>query len=181
MSRRRPTGPAAGQEALRFADGADAAAGPVRAGGAGDAGSGPAQVRACVRVHSDGGSRGNPGPAAIGAVVLDPSTRPPAVLAEVSERIGVATNNVAEYRALVAGLEAARPFAARRLEVRVDSELLVRQLEGRYRVRNANLRPWFERARELLAAWPAVDVAHVPRDENVVADALVNRALDAPA
>ncbi len=129
-------------------------------------------------IYCDGGSRGNPGPAAIGAVVLDPSTEPPTVLTTVSERIGVATNNVAEYRALVAGLEAARAFPARRVRVRADSELLVRQLEGRYKVKSAHLRPLLDQARALLAEYDAVDLAHVRRELNTDADALVNAALD---
>lgn len=131
-----------------------------------------------VVVFCDGGARGNPGPAAIGAVVLDPSTDPPTELATVSERIGVATNNVAEYRALVAGLEAARQFPARKISVRADSQLVVRQLEGRYRVKQAHLRPLYEEARALLSDYAEVDLAHVPREENIVADALVNAALD---
>jgi ribonuclease HI len=129
-------------------------------------------------VFCDGGARGNPGPAAIGAVVLDPATAPPARLATVSERIGIATNNVAEYRALLAGLEAARDFPARAVSVRADSQLLIRQLEGRYRVKQAHLRPLHEEARALLAAYDEVDLAHVPREDNAVADALVNAALD---
>ncbi|MDQ6853461.1 MAG: ribonuclease HI family protein [Actinomycetota bacterium] len=131
-----------------------------------------------VLIYADGGARGNPGPAAIGAVVLDPSTDPPTRLAAVSETIGVATNNVAEYRALVAGLEAARPFRARRVRVRLDSQLLVRQLEGAYRVKQPHLRPYFERAKELLKDYDDIDIAHVPREENTEADALVNAALD---
>jgi ribonuclease HI len=130
-------------------------------------------------IYADGGARGNPGPAAIGAVVLDPSTDPPARLATVSESIGVATNNVAEYRALIAALEAARRFPAQRARIRLDSQLLVRQLEGRYRVKQPHLRPYFERARELLAEYEDVDIAHVRREENTEADALVNAALDA--
>jgi len=129
-------------------------------------------------IYCDGGARGNPGPAAIGAVVLDPSTDPPTRLATVSERIGVATNNVAEYRALVAGLEAAREFPARRVRVRADSQLLVRQLEGRYRVKQEHLRPYYERARELLSEYEDVELTHVPREQNTEADALVNAALD---
>jgi ribonuclease HI len=129
-------------------------------------------------IYCDGGARGNPGPAAIGAVVLDPSTDPPTRLATVSERIGVATNNVAEYRALVAALEAAREFPARRVRVRADSQLIVRQLEGRYRVKQAHLRPYYERARELLSEYEDVELTHVPREQNTEADALVNAALD---
>ena len=129
-------------------------------------------------IYCDGGARGNPGPAAIGAVVLDPSTDPPTRLATVSERIGVATNNVAEYRALVAALEAAREFPARRVRVRADSQLIVRQLEGRYRVKQAHLRPYYERAQELLSEYDEVELTHVPREQNTEADALVNAALD---
>ena len=129
-------------------------------------------------IYCDGGARGNPGPAAIGAVVLDPSTDPPTRLATVSERIGVATNNVAEYRALVAALEAAREFPARRVRIRADSQLIVRQLEGRYRVKQAHLRPYYERARELLSEYEDVELTHVPREQNTEADALVNAALD---
>jgi ribonuclease HI len=130
-------------------------------------------------IYADGGARGNPGPAAIGAVVLDPSSDPPTRLATVSESIGVATNNVAEYRALIAALETAREFSARRARIRLDSQLLVRQLEGRYRVKQPHLRPYFDRARELLAEYEEVDIAHVRREENTEADALVNAALDA--
>jgi ribonuclease HI len=129
-------------------------------------------------IYADGGARGNPGPAAIGAVVLDLSSEPPTRLATVSELIGVTTNNVAEYRALIAALEAARRFDARRARIRVDSELLVRQLEGAYRVKQPHLRPYFERAKELLAEYEDADIAHVRREENTEADALVNAALD---
>ena len=129
-------------------------------------------------VYADGGARGNPGPAAIGAVVLDPSTDPPTRLATVSERIGVATNNVAEYRALVAALEAARQFPAQRMRLRLDSQLLVRQLEGSYRVKQPHLRPYFEHSKALLSEYEDVDIAHVRREENTEADALVNAALD---
>jgi ribonuclease HI len=132
-----------------------------------------------IVVYADGGARGNPGPAAIGAVVLDPSTDPPRRLAVVSERIGVATNNVAEYRALIAGLEAAAPFRARRMCVRADSMLVVQQLLGAWKVKQQHLRPLFERARVLLAQYDEVELQHVPRGENTDADALVNAALDA--
>ncbi|MBA2327275.1 MAG: ribonuclease HI family protein [Actinobacteria bacterium] len=131
-----------------------------------------------VVVYCDGGARGNPGPAAIGAVVLDPTTDPPTELATVSERIGTATNNVAEYQAVIAGLEAARELGARRVLLRADSQLVVRQLEGKYRVKQAHLRPLYEEARALLGDFDEVDLAHVRRDDNVVADALVNAALD---
>ena len=134
-----------------------------------------------VVVYCDGGSRGNPGPAAIGAVVLDPASDPPRRLAVVSEAIGTATNNVAEYRALIAGLEAAAPFRARRVRVRADSKLVVEQLKGAWKVKQPHLRPLLERARGLLAPYADVDVQHVPRALNTDADALVNAALDALA
>ena len=136
-------------------------------------------VRPELLIYCDGGARGNPGPAAIGAVVLDPSTNPPTRLATVSESIGVATNNVAEYRALIAALEAAREFPARGVRIRADSQLVVRQLEGRYKVKQPHLRPHFERARALLAEYEHVELTHVRREENTEADALVNAALDA--
>ena len=132
-----------------------------------------------IRIFCDGGSRGNPGPAGVGAVVLDASTEPARVLATVSRTIGIATNNVAEYQALIDGLEAAAVYAAARIEVRADSQLLIRQLEGRYRVKNAGLQPLYARARALLASYAEVDLGHVYREQNVEADALVNLALDA--
>jgi ribonuclease HI len=133
-----------------------------------------------IRIFCDGGARGNPGPAAIGAVILDASSDPPVRLATVSERIGETTNNVAEYRALIAALERAREFGARRVEVRADSQLVVEQVAGHWKVKQAHLRPLVEEARALLAAYDEVDLAHVPRAENTDADALVNAALDVP-
>jgi len=132
-----------------------------------------------IVVYCDGGSRGNPGPSAIGAVVLDASSDPPRRLAVVSERIGVTTNNVAEYRALIAGLEAAAPYGARRVRVRAVSKLVVEQVKGTWKERQPHLRPLLEQARALLAAYTDVDLQHVPRAENADADALVNAALDA--
>ena len=132
-----------------------------------------------VVIYCDGGSRGNPGPAAIGAVVLDPSTDPPTTLAEVSERIGVTTNNVAEWEALIAGLRAAQPLRPRRVRVRADSMLVIRQLQGKWRVKQPNLKPLYDTARALLRTFDQVDLQHVPRAQNAEADALVNAALDA--
>jgi ribonuclease HI len=134
-----------------------------------------------IVVYCDGGSRGNPGPSAIGAVVLDPSSDPPRLLASVSERIGVTTNNVAEYRALIAGLEAAAPFGAPRVRVRADSKLVIEQVKGTWKVKQPHLRPLREQARKLLAGYGEVDLQHVPRAQNTDADALVNAALDAVA
>jgi ribonuclease HI len=132
-----------------------------------------------IVIYCDGGSRGNPGPSAIGAVVLDPSSDPPRRLATVSASIGITTNNVAEYRAMIAGLEAAAPYRARRVRVRADSKLVVEQVKGTWKVKQAHLRPLLEQVRSLLGAYAEVDVQHVPRAENADADALVNAALDA--
>jgi ribonuclease HI len=132
-----------------------------------------------VEVRCDGGSRGNPGPAAIGAVVLDATVDPPALLRSISECIGTTTNNVAEYRAVIEALRAAREYSPRLVRVRADSQLVIRQLEGRYKVKNEGLRPLYEEARSLLGEFDEVDLAHVRREQNVDADALVNAALDA--
>jgi len=111
----------------------------------------------------------------MGAVVIDPSGQ---VQKEISERLGVTTNNVAEYRGLIAGLEAALALGARRVEVRMDSELIVRQATGLYRVRNPGLIPLFSRLQALRSKFDNVAFAHVPRALNKQADALANQALD---
>jgi ribonuclease HI len=126
-------------------------------------------------LYCDGASRGNPGPAALGAVLYDPSGEP---VAEISEAIGETTNNVAEYRALVAGLECAVEMGVEALSVRLDSQLLVRQVTGEYRVKAAGLKPWHRRAVALLGRIPSVRIEHIPREENTVADGLANAALD---
>jgi ribonuclease HI len=125
--------------------------------------------------YSDGASRGNPGPASIGAVVIDPRGK---VRHEVSERLGATTNNVAEYRGLIAALEAALALGARRVEARLDSELLVRQAIGRYRVKNPGLVPLHNRVLDLRGRFDEVVFRHVPRAQNKRADALANQALD---
>jgi len=122
----------------------------------------------------DGASRGNPGPASIGAVLFFGDVS----VAEISAAIGETTNNVAEYRALIAGLERAIELEADDLEVRLDSLLLVKQIEGEYRVKAAGLKPLHRRVMELLGQISGVTVVHVPREENTVADALANDALD---
>jgi ribonuclease HI len=126
-------------------------------------------------VYCDGAARGNPGPAAIGAVVYDAAGQ---VRHQVSERVGSTTNNVAEYRALIAGLEAALALGARRVEARLDSELVVRQAIGRYRVRNPGLVPLHNRVLALRSRFDEVVFRHIPREQNRLADALANRALD---
>jgi ribonuclease HI len=129
-------------------------------------------------LFADGGSRGNPGPAASGAVLLDSSGE---LIEEVGAYLGVATNNFAEWTALLLGLEAAAKRGIRRLRVRLDSELVVRQLLGEYRVKHAGLQPLHRRAQQLLRSFAEVDVRHVPRKQNALADRLVNRVLDQEA
>jgi len=131
-----------------------------------------------VVVEADGGARGNPGPAGYGAVVRSPSGE---VLAERSEAIGIATNNVAEYRGLVAGLRAALDLGAAEVEVRMDSKLVVEQMAGRWQIRNANLRPLAAEAAALVARFDTVTFGWVPRERNTHADALANAAMDAAA
>ena len=126
-------------------------------------------------LYADGASRGNPGPASIGAVLYDPDG---AVSAEVSEAIGETTNNVAEYRAVIAGMEAALEVGAERLQVRLDSLLLVRQIRGEYRVKAPGLKPLHRRAVALMARFPVFSIEHVRREKNTVADGLANAALD---
>ncbi len=133
-----------------------------------------------VLIYFDGGARGNPGPAAIGAVVYDASASPPQRLATVSERIGETTNNVAEYRALIAGLRAAENTPARLARVRGDSKLVIEQLAGRWKVKQAHLKPLHAEACALLERYEEVELADVPRARNAEADALVNAALDLP-
>ena len=127
-----------------------------------------------LTVCIDGASRGNPGEAAIGVVVLRHGTP----VREISEPIGVATNNIAEYRAFVRGLEEAEALGARTVRVQSDSELLVMQLTGQYKVRNAALAALHREARARMRRFDHVWITHVPRDQNDVADTLANRALD---
>jgi ribonuclease HI len=128
-------------------------------------------------VHVDGGARGNPGPAAIGVVVSDPRGR---VLDELGERIGVATNNVAEYKAMLRGLQRAAELGAREVEVVNDSELVARQLRGVYKVKHPSMKPLYQEAMSALRGFDRWEIRSVPRAENARADALVNAALDAP-
>jgi ribonuclease HI len=129
-------------------------------------------------VHVDGGARGNPGPAAIGVVLAEPDGE---VVHAVGETIGRATNNVAEYRALLRGIELARERGADELEIYGDSELVVKQVRGEYRVKDAGLKPLHAEARAALGGVGAWTFEHVPREDNAHADDLVNQALDAAA
>ena len=128
-----------------------------------------------VVVWTDGGARGNPGPAGYGAVVTTGGGR---VLAEVAEGIGWATNNVAEYRGVIAGLRRARELGARRVRVRADSLLVVNQQKGLWKVKNAALRPLADETARLARGFERVVWEHVPRERNRRADALANRAMD---
>ena len=128
-----------------------------------------------VRVFSDGAARGNPGPAGAGAVVLDPRGR---VLARVGKFLGKQTNNVAEYEGVILGLKSAKELGATEVEVRADSLLLIRQLEGAYQVKNAALKALHAKAKQLLRSFERVDLRHVPREENTLADEMSNRAID---
>lgn len=126
-------------------------------------------------VNVDGGARGNPGPAAIGAVVQDSGGE---VLEERGERIGAATNNVAEYRALLLGIERAAELGASELELVGDSELIVRQVKGEYKVKDATLRGLHAEVKRALRPFDRWSIRHVRREQNAAADRLVNVALD---
>ena len=126
-------------------------------------------------VHVDGGSRGNPGPAAAGAVVSSPDGE---IVDEASELLGVATNNVAEYRGLLLGLARARALGATEVEVVNDSELIAKQVNGVYKVKHAAMRPLYLDAIAALREFDAWSIRSVPRAQNAGADALVNQALD---
>lgn len=126
-------------------------------------------------LHVDGGARGNPGPAAIGIVVSDPDGN---VVEQIAETIGPATNNVAEYRALLRGLERAAALGAREVDVINDSELVSKQLTGDYRVKHPAMKPLHAEATAALQDFDSWSVRSVPRSQNAGADALVNAALD---
>src|SRR4029077_909271 len=129
-----------------------------------------------LTVNVDGGARGNPGPAAIGVVARNGDGE---VVEERSERIGEATNNVAEYRALLAGIELAAAHGATAVDLVGDSELIVRQVEGRYKVKDATLRKLHGEVKAALADFDSWTIRHVRRESNADADRLVNQALDA--
>jgi len=129
-------------------------------------------IRNC-EVYIDGASLGNPGPAGIGVVFLDGHARP---IRQLSKYLGETTNNVAEYSALVLALQEARKLRCRRLRVKTDSELLARQLNGQYKVRNAQLRVLHDLARSLAHGFAAWHVEHIPRTQNRLADRLAGHA-----
>lgn len=131
-----------------------------------------------VIVHVDGGARGNPGPAAAACVLSAPDGE---LLGEYAELLGTATNNVAEYRALLLGLEQARALGASEVEVIGDSELIAKQVQGRYKVKHAAMRPLHLESMQALRGFERWSIRTVPRAQNAEADALVNAALDQAA
>jgi ribonuclease HI len=128
-----------------------------------------------LRIHTDGAARGNPGPAGAGAVLLDGDGN---IVARAGRFLGRATNNVAEYEGVLLGLRHAAELGATDVEILTDSELLVRQIAGRYRVRAPHLKPLFEEVQALLRRFERHAVRHVRREENAEADAMANRAID---
>jgi ribonuclease HI len=126
--------------------------------------------------HIDGGARGNPGPAAYAAIITTPGAKG---VKEISQFLGETTNNEAEYAALLAALEYAVGHGARSLKVFSDSELLVRQIRGEYKVKSAGLKPLFRKAQELISRLESFSITHLRREQNREADRLVNRTLDA--
>ena len=127
-------------------------------------------------LYADGAARGNPGPAGAGAVLLDVNGH---VLAELTKYVSDhGTNNVAEYTALIIGLEEARRRGVDEIEVRMDSKLVVEQMNGRWKIKHPNMKPLAIRAGELWGSFARRSIAHVPREENLIADVLSNRAID---
>ena len=125
-------------------------------------------------INTDGLSKGNPGTAAIGATIKDERGK---MLATISQRIGVTTNNVAEYKALIAALQKALKLKATQVEVRSDSELMIRQLSGRYKIKSVVLRPLYLEAAQLLGQFESVTLKSIPRELNTAADKLANDAV----
>lgn len=129
-----------------------------------------------MKLHTDGGARGNPGPGAGGVVLIDEKNK---VMRELGTFFGVCTNNEAEYRALILGLETAKSLGATELKGYMDSELVVEQMNGNYKVKNQNLRKFWEEAQILAKTFNAIEFIHVRRENNAHADKLVNEVLDA--
>jgi len=128
-----------------------------------------------VEIFCDGASRGNPGPASAGAVLKSEGK----VVAEVSQRLGVATNNEAEYAALILALKKAHELGAARVDVKADSQLVIRQLTGEYKVKHPEMKKYHAQAMVLLKGFSGWSAKHVPREQNAHADKLANAALDA--
>ena len=129
-----------------------------------------------LTIYTDGAARGNPGPAAIGVVIKDEKNQP---VAHISQRIGFATNNQAEYIAVITALEKAVKMGARQVTIISDSELVVKQLKGKYRVKKDSLKPLYQRVGQLMGSLESIVINHIPREQNRQADQLANKALDA--
>ena len=136
----------------------------------------PVSIGGTVHLFTDGGSRGNPGQAAVGVVLEDPTEG--VVLKEHYERIGIETNNVAEYMALIKGLQLVQDFHPNHLVCHLDSELVVKQLNGEYKVKMPSLQPLVQQIHDLSKDFAHIQFQHIPRRDNFRADALVNKALD---
>ncbi len=135
-----------------------------------------------IRIYTDGGSRGNPGPAASGAVLKSLSAKGEGeIIATASKFLGTDTNNQAEYTAIIIGLEKAHKLGARVIELYMDSELAVKQLKGQYRVKNPEIAKRFLEVKNLIQKFERVTFTHVRREKNTEADAIVNKVLDAHA
>jgi ribonuclease HI len=128
-----------------------------------------------VIIYTDGAARGNPGPAAIGVAIKDETGR---LIAGISRRVGITTNNQAEYQAIIAALEKAVSLGAKHVALKSDSELVVKQLNGRYKVKKAVLRPLYQRVIQLIGSLDGFTIAYIPREQNTEADKLANKALD---
>ncbi len=128
-----------------------------------------------VIIYTDGAARGNPGPAAIGAIIKDEKGN---LVASISRRIGVTTNNQAEYQAIIAALEKAISLGARHVELKSDSELVVKQINGQYKIKNTALRPLYQKVVQLIGSLESFSISYIPREQNAEADALANKALD---
>jgi ribonuclease HI len=148
---------------------------PSRGGLFTDAETEPGNRPAAYRANIDGGSRGNPGPASYGVVIRDERGE---IVAQLKKYIGRTTNNVAEYYGLIAALDYAQSKGVRALRIESDSELLVRQMLGHYKVKSPDLRPLFERAKKISATFESFRIDHVYREQNSEADALANEAMD---
>jgi len=128
-----------------------------------------------VIINADGAARGNPGPAAIGATIKDEGGN---IIASISRRIGITTNNQAEYRAIITALEKAVSLGARQVILKSDSKLIVEQINGRYKIKNTALRPLYQEIVRLTGSLENITISYVPRSRNAEADKLANKALD---
>ncbi|MCB1214810.1 MAG: ribonuclease HI family protein [Deltaproteobacteria bacterium] len=128
-----------------------------------------------LSLYADGGSRGNPGPAGAGACLLDETGQ---ILGQAKAYLGEKTNNIAEYQALILGLKRAQDFPVKKLKIFMDSQLVVKQIQGVYRVKQDHLIPLYQEALKLLDRFPSFEIYHIPREKNQIADRLANQAMD---